>query len=235
MNEKILTIIVPVKNETQTIEPFVKFLNVFFKFQKKVIFVVDDKNDNSVEFINNCKKNFNDIEYILNNKRGIKNAINCALKNTSSEIFCIMCVDELLPILALEEMYNKIILENFDFVSATRYKKNGKRYGGSFFGKLFSYLANNIFNLIKKTELSDLTTGIKMTKKTIWNEINLESSGNTWAFCFELSLKVIKEKYKISEVPIISADRIFGGRSSFNFIIYFKEYLYWFLWGLKNI
>ena len=35
MNEKILTIIVPVKNETQTIEPFVKFLNIFFKLQKK--------------------------------------------------------------------------------------------------------------------------------------------------------------------------------------------------------
>ena len=235
MNEKFLSIIVPVKNETQTIKPFIKFLSIFFKFKKKVIFVVDDENDESIEFINNCKKDFNDIEYVLNDKRGVKNAINCALQNASGEIFCIMCVDELLPILALEEMYNKITIENFDFVSATRYKKNGKRYGGNLAGKLFSFLANNIFNFIKKTELSDLTTGIKMTKKIIWNEVNLESSGITWAFCFEFSLKVIKKKYKISEVPIISVDRIFGGKSTFNFTNYFKEYFYWFLWGLKNI
>ena len=235
MSQYDLSIIVPVKNETHTIFPFVKYLNLFLNLKKEIIFVIDNENDTSLKFIKNSQKTFDNIVFFINNKEGPKNAVNFATSKIRSNIFCIMCVDEIIPLMSLEKMFNKISIENFDFVSATRYKNGGKRYGGSTSGKLFSYLANYFFNIIKPTKLSDLTTGIKMMKKKVWESVSLESKGKSWAFAFELSLKVLKNKFKVSEEAIISVDRIYGGNSNFYFFYYFIEYLKWFFWGLRNV
>ena len=38
--------------------------------------------------------------------------------------------------------------------------------------------------------------------------------------------------YKISEFPIKSVDRLFGGSSTFKLGSWIKEYLKWFIWGI---
>ena len=230
-----LSIIVPVKNDKISILPFVEFINKFLKIEKELIFVLDDEKDETLKSILKCKKNYKFISYFINNSVGPKSAVETGFKNINSNIFCIMCVDEIMPIMALNKMYNKIYYEDYDFISATRYNREGKRYGGNLLGKTFSFLANYSFNFFKKTKLSDHTTGIKMMKKKVWTNIKLTSPGKTWAFSFELSLKVLKSDYKVSEVSIISLDRIFGGQTSFKFSSFFKEYLIWYIWGLRNI
>lgn len=230
-----LSIIVPVKNDKVSVIPFVEFINKFLKIKKELIFVLDDKSDETLISILKCKENFKFVSYLINNSAGPKSAVETGFKNINSDIFCIMCVDEIMPIMALNKMYNKIYYEDYDFISATRYNRGGKRYGGSLLGKTFSFFANYSFNILKKTKLSDHTTGIKMMKKKILSNIKLTSPGKTWAFSFELSLKVLKGNYKVGEVPIISLDRIFGGQSSFKFFVFFKEYMTWYIWGLTNI
>ena len=74
-------------------------------------------------------------------------------------------MDEIFPILSIDRMLNMIVKEDYDFVSGTRYKKGGKRLGGSLIGHMLSLLANRSFSMITNFPLSDLTTGIKMFKK----------------------------------------------------------------------
>ena len=71
-------------------------------------------------------------------------------------------------------------------------------------------------------------------KKNVWHNINLESKPIGWAFSFELSIKAYIKNYKISEFPIKSVDRLFGGASTFELGPWVKEYLKWFFWGIKN-
>jgi dolichol-phosphate mannosyltransferase len=147
----------------------------------------------------------------------------------------ILAVDEIFPIIAIDKMIELIIKKNFDFVSGTRYSKGGIRLGGSFLGSILSRSANKFFQILTKIPLADCTTGIKMMKKNVWQSTKLSQSSSGWAFAFELSLKVIKKKFNITECPLISVDRVFGGKSSFKLFIWLKEYSRWFLWGLKNL
>ena len=132
-------------------------------------------------------------------------------------------------------MLNMIIDENYDFVSGTRYKKGGKRLGGSLIGHLLSVLANKSFGLLTNFPLSDLTTGIKMFKKNFFQKVEISSNPVGWVFAFELSIRAYTMKLKIGEVPLISVDRLFGGASTFKLGKWVKEYLRCYFWGLKKI
>ena len=61
--------------------------------------------------------------------------------------------------------------------------------GGSIIGTILSITANKIFCKLTKFPLNDLTTGIKMMKKNIWQEIDFESKPVGWAFALELEYK----------------------------------------------
>ena len=132
-------------------------------------------------------------------------------------------------------MLEKLLNDNFDFISGTRYSKGGSRLGGSLVGSILSRIANKVFNYLSKIELTDCTTGIKMFKKEVWNNINFQSKQVGWAFAFEFSIKAYINGYKTSEYPIKSVDRLFGGSSTFKFGPWVKEYLKLFIWGINKI
>ena len=41
--------------------------------------------------------------------------------------------------------------------------------------------------------------------------------------------------FKIDDYPLKSVDRLFGGSSTFKFGPWLKEYLRWFIWGIRKI
>ena len=151
------------------------------------------------------------------------------------ENILITAVDEIFPILSIDRMLTMIVHENYEFVSGTRYKSGGKRLGGSIIGHILSITANKSFSLLTNFPLSDLTTGIKMFKKSFFKEIKISSNPIGWVFAFELTIKAYIMNLKIGEVPLISVDRIFGGQSTFRLGKWVKEYLKCYLWGLKKI
>jgi hypothetical protein len=124
-------------------------------------------------------------------------------------------IDEIFPIIIIDEMYDLINIHDCDMVSGTRYKFGGKRYGGFFIGKNLSRLANLLFNFITNFPLSDSTTGFKMFKKKFFENIKIESRPIGWAFAFEMAIKFSIEGAKFGEVPLIAVDRVFGGKSTF--------------------
>merc|ERR1712093_317154 len=103
-----------------------------------------------------------------------------------------------------------IVSDGYEFISGTRYSKGGKRIGGSLLGSILSKTANKLFKTITNFPLSDCTTGIKMMKKDVWNNITLDSKPIGWAFAFELTIKVYINNFKIDEVPMKCVDRLFG-------------------------
>ena len=65
--------------------------------------------------------------------------------------------------------------------------------------------------------------------------INLQSKPIGWAVVFELAVKSQAAGLKLGEVPIISIDRLYGGKSTFNLGPWFGEYLRWFIWGIIHL
>jgi dolichol-phosphate mannosyltransferase len=233
---KNLSIILPVHNEKDGLEIMVRLLISSLKFKNEIIIVYDSEKDNTVPIAKKLEEEFTNVKLVHNKiSKGVRFAVEAGVQNSKYDIILITAVDEIFPIISINEMINQLIEQNLDFLSGTRYSKGGFRLGGSLFGSIFSRTANFIFKLITNIPLSDCTTGIKMMKKETWKSITLESKPIGWAFAFELSIKVYINHLKISEYPIKSVDRLFGGSSTFKFNRWLVEYLKWFIWGFRKI
>ncbi|MDC3104338.1 glycosyltransferase [Candidatus Pelagibacter bacterium] len=233
--EKKLSIILPVYNEKESLAVMVRLLNSYLKFENEILIIYDDNSDNSLEEAEILEKEFVNVKKIHNTiGKGVMNAIQTGVQEAKYDFILITAVDEIFPIISINEMLDVAIKDNYDFVSGTRYSKGGKRLGGSFIGSILSRLANKLFKFLSNVPLSDCTTGIKLFKKSVWNSIKLESKPIGWAFAFELSIKTYLKGFKITEFPLKSVDRLFGGSSTFKLGSWVKEYLRWFVWGIKN-
>ncbi len=235
MIEKKLSIILPVYNEKESLLVMVRLLNSSLKIETEIIIVHDSLKDNSLESAKILANEYDNVKIIHNNYgSGVRHAVKAGIENSRYDIILITAVDEIFPIISIEKMLDEIINGNKDFISGTRYSKGGARLGGSLIGSILSKTANKIFNIFSNVPLSDCTTGIKMMKKNVWTSIELTSNPVGWAFAFELSIKVYLQNFNISEQPIKSVDRLFGGSSTFKLGPWVKEYLKWFFWGIKK-
>lgn len=234
--DKELSIILPVYNERDSLPIMVRILNSSIKFKKEIIIVYDSEKDNTIDVAKDLAKEFDNVKVVQNKiSNGVRFAIECGVRNAKYEIFLITAVDEIFPIIAVDQMISHMIKNDLDFISGTRYSKGGLRLGGSLLGSIFSRVANKLFTSLTNIPLSDCTTGIKMMKKKVWQSIELESNPIGWAYAFELSIKVYLREFKIGEYPLKSVDRLFGGSSTFRFGPWLSEYLKWFFWGIKKI
>lgn len=231
-----LTIILPIYNEKESLPIMIRLLNSTLKIKHEIIAVYENEKDNAktigLELTNEIKE-FN----IIKNKyeRGVRFSIQTGVDIAKYDIIFITAVDEIFPIISIETMYQEIFMNNFDFVSGTRYAKGGARLGGSIIGSFLSRLCNFIFNKLTKSQLTDFTTGIKMMKKHVWISTKFESKPIGWAFAFELSIKTILANYKVCEIPFKSVDRLFGGKSTFKVGLWTLEYLKWFFYGILKL
>ena len=235
MNNK-LSIILPVYNEKESLPIMVRLLNSSIKFETEILIIYDNINDNSVPEAKKLEKEFSNVRVIHNDiHTGVRFAIEKGVKEAKYEIILITAVDEIFPVISVDNMIKLIVNENYDFVSGTRYAKGGLRLGGSLLASILSRLANKLFVLFTNFPISDCTTGIKMMKKEVWNNISFESKPIGWVFAFELTIKVYLNNFKIEEVPMKCVDRLFGGSSTFKPLPWIKEYLRWFFWGIKRV
>lgn len=230
-----LSILMPVRNEGINIELMVKILEAVIDVPHEILVVYDHRDDDTIPIIKKLMRLYPNIKLVFNNLgRGVINAIKSGLNVAEGKYILIFAVDEIGPVLAISDMI--ILLEKgCDLVSCTRYAYGGRRLGGSFTQGILSRLGNKLFMAVTGAKLTDSTTGIKMFRKSIFDKITLEAKPIGWAVVFELAVKAQAAGLKLGEVPIISIDRLYGGKSSFTLGPWFKEYLRWFIWGIIHI
>lgn len=233
-NKLDLSIIIPVYNEDESAELMLNIFYLYLKLKIEIIIVYDFDNDSTVKIAKILQNKYPSIKIIKNSSKGAKNAFITGLNASSSDIILLTVIDEICPITSYHSMFKLIKEKNFDLVSATRYKNGGKRYGGSILGHIFSKTSNFILHNLFRFPLSDSTTGIKMFKKSIFNKLKLDSNIG-WSFALELSLKSFLSDFKLTEVPIKSIDRLFGGKSTFHFFSWTQKYYSLIFWGIIQI
>jgi hypothetical protein len=165
---------------------------------------------------------------------GVVNAIRAGVGAARGELVLIFAADEVGPVMAIDDML-ALADRGCEFVSCTRYAHGGRRLGGSVVGGLLSRTANRLFHLLAGSVLSDSTTGIKMFRRELFERLDLQSRPIGWAVTFEMAMKAEAAGVRMGEVPIISIDRLYGGKSTFRLGPWVGEYLRWFLWGAREL
>jgi dolichol-phosphate mannosyltransferase len=229
-----LTILMPVKNEGLNLKIMLKILEAVVEVPHEVLVVYDQAGDESREVVDAMSPQYPTVRAVHNRVGpGILNAIRAGVGEARGKYVLIFAADEVGPVLAIDDMI-ELMEEGCEFVSCTRYAHGGRRLGGSWVGGVLSRLANRLFCRLSGCRLTDATTGIKMFRPELLERLGLEARPVGWAVAFEMGIKAQLAGLKLGEVPIVSIDRLYGGKSTFALGPWVAEYLRWFLWGLRQ-
>ena len=200
----IISIVVPVYNESKTIFQILKKINKIKKIKKEVIIVNDGSNDNTVEIINTkCKNLFNKfISYKKNRGKGY--ACRIGLKKVTGDIVIIQDADLEYDPKDYQKLLTPIINRKTKIVYGSRVLGAGKRTRPKTIDVLIRVFANYFLtflsNIFNNHKLTDAHTCYKVFHSSLLKKIKLEEDG--FNFCPEITAKFSKINEKIYEVPI---------------------------------
>lgn len=108
----------------------------------------------------------------------------------------------------------KLLERNYDLVIASRFIEGSRNEEDNQFFK-FRKWANQIFtfvaNIIWNGTVTDSINGYRAITKETFQRLNLDAEG--FAIEYQMTIRALKLKLKIAEIPTIEGDRI-GGQSS---------------------
>ena len=194
-----LSVIIPVFNEEKTIEKIIEKVVSVEPKNKEIIVIDDYSSDNTRSILNELKKRFV-FTLILNSKNLGKGAcLIKALASVTSDIVIPQDADLELDPADYIKLMEPILKSNADVVFGSRFKKPiNKNY------ILSTLLANRLFtysiNLLYGGYYTDIMTCYKMYKIEILRSLKLSSQ--RFNIEPEIACKVLKNKYKVVEVPI---------------------------------
>jgi glycosyltransferase involved in cell wall biosynthesis len=230
-----LSLVIPVRNETLNLKIMVKVLDAAVEVPHEVVVIYDSLEDESVAVLEELKIGHDNLLGVHNQLgKGVACAVRSGIAASKADYILIFAADELGPVLAIADML-AMMDEGCDMVSCTRYARGGMRLGGSWIGKLLSTLANRVLYMVSSTALSDCTTGVKMFRRSDADRLITDSSPIGWAFAFEMAILAQRMGLRLGEVPIVSVDRLFGGKSTFQLVSWVKAYLGHFLAAIRML
>ena len=171
-----LSIVVPVYNEEESIEIFIKEVEEKTKslpLEKIFYFVNDGSTDKTLKIIKKLAEKRDDIQYISFSRNfGKEPALLAGLEVAVGDFVTIMDVDLQDPPEMLPEMFEKL-QEGYDVVGTRRTSRTGEPPIRSFFAKLFY----KIINKISKTQIVDGARDYRlMTRQVVDSILKLQES-----------------------------------------------------------
>ena len=193
----------PVYNESRTIARIIQKV-MAVKLNKELIIVDDGSSDSTKDFLKAIKHPGIKVLFHSKNK-GKGSAIRTALAQATGEIIVIQDADlEYNP-----EEYHKLIKPIIDGKSKVVYGTRFSHKGSYPYYLDKFYLATRILtfttNLLYSSNITDESTCYKVFSSEVIKNLNLKCK--RFEFCPEVTAKVLKRGFKITEVPITYAPR----------------------------
>ena len=195
---KNLTLIIPAKNESESL-PTV--LNELKKFNYNVNIVLHSSDTKTIQSIENHKVNI-----IYQKNLGYGDAIIEGINNCHTEYFCIFNADG-----SFDENDLPKILElnyQYDFVFTSRYSLGGSSEDDT----IITYLGNQFFSLLGRIffslKISDILYTFVMGNTESFKKLNVINSD--FRFCVEFPIKMQKKKMKYFSISSYEKKRIAG-------------------------
>lgn len=218
-----VSIVVTVYSETfSLVETIKKLMKRDQGYIFEIILVVSPKSSPECFAIcNNLAQQYSIIKVHTQKKNpGVGWAIREGMELSTGDYVVLISADLETEPEAVDRMIKKIKETGCDGVIGNRWLSGG---GFSNYDKtklILNYIFQKIFKILFRTKLGDLTYGYKILSKKICNDINWE--GTAHEIYIETTIKPIKKRYHIEQIPTIWIGRI-EGKSKNSF---FKNFRY---------
>ena len=199
--EKLLSIIVPIYNEENTLKEVLTSLTKLKENVQliEIIVVNDGSTDNSLKILN---ENDNLYDHLINNSqnKGKGNAVKSALEKALGKYVIFQDADleydpnDFIKFIKLIRKFSPdlIIGSRFNYADYTR--------SHHFFNKIGNYFITFLFNIIYQTTFTDVYSCYACFKKELLNHNNLKTNG--FEQHAEILCKVVRNGKTFYEVPI---------------------------------
>lgn len=209
-----LALIVPCYNEVDCIPFFEKELRFFLNELKQVqivpkidfsIVIVDNNStDGSLDLLRKLEASLDCLKVVSCAEQGYGAALKYGYAQADTEYLAFLDLDNTYPLKSLIDMWKMIHVEDLDIVYGARIHSNSDI---SFVRSLGNRLYVWLLKVLLGSKLSDVCSGMRVFKASKKEEV-LALVDNGLAFSIEFTALTVKNKWKLSEVPIAYRDRI---------------------------
>ena len=194
--KKPLSIVIPVYHEEKNVGILLTDIKKNVKTAKEILIIYDFEKDPTVTAVKTFirKNKGNEIFLIKNfvgNRKGVVNAVKSGFKKARGEAILVLMADLSDDLKIIDKMFKKIELGD-DVVCGSRYMPGGKKIGGPFLKTFLSKFAGKSLYYLTGMPTQDSTNAFKMYRKSVLNEITIESTGG-FEFSMELVIKAFKK------------------------------------------
>ena len=195
-----LTLVIPVKNESESLPTVLSNLN---NFNCKKIIVIDPLDNETFE----VTKNFN-CKTVMQKNKGYGNALIEGINSVQTSFLCIFNADGSFNSDELISMRNKIISNNYDFIFASRYQENGKSDDDNLITMLGNFFFTKLGKIFFSLPITDILYTFVLGKTESFKKLNLKEQ--SFGFCVELPIKAKRNDMRLCSVSAHEKIRIAG-------------------------
>ncbi len=209
-----LSIVIPVYNERKTILEILKRVEAVQlpNLEKEIIIIDDGSRDGSREILKRLEQKYK-ILYQANNQ-GKGAALRTSFQQAKGDFLIIQDADLEYSPQEYPQLLEPLIQNKADIVYGSRNLKDNPRFKKSYYWgvRFISWLTNILYG----SNLTDVYTCYKVFKTPILKNLDLESNG--FEFEEEVTIKALKKKYRILEIPINYFPRSFKEGKKINWL-----------------
>ena len=199
MKNKTLTLIIPAKNESESL-PMV--LNSLKKFNYNILVSLSGHDYVTINSI----KNYDNVKILKQSAKGYGNALLEGINACKTKYFCIFNADGSFDENDLPKMLE--LNHQYDFIFTSRYSSGA----GSEDDTIVTYLGNQIFSLLGRIffslKISDILFTFVMGQTESFKKLNVTNTD--FRFCVEFPIKMKKKKMKYFSISSYEKKRIAG-------------------------
>ena len=195
-----LTLIIPAKNEPESLPKVIKELN---SYNYKISVVLHETDYATIESI----KEF-DVEIIYQENKGYGDALIEGIKKCKTDLFCIFNADGSFDPKELKGMLSLQSSNNLDFVFGSRYQKNSGSEDDTFITLIGNYIFTTIGKIFFRLPISDILYTFVIGKTNSANILKLNQK--SFSFCVELPIKAINNNMTMESFSSYERKRIAG-------------------------
>lgn len=228
----LLSIILPVYNEGEAVEPVLRALSAGIRTPHELVVVYDFEGDTTVPVVARLAMEIPNLRGLRNDLgRGVLNAMKSGIAGTTGEFVLISMADGSDEPHVIDPMV-RLARAGADVVSASRYMKGGHQVGGPLLKRLMSRVAGLSLHHLAGVPTHDSTNNFKLYRRSFLESTPIESSAG-FEVALELTVKATLAGRAIAELPTTWRDRT-AGKSNFKLRKWLPHYLKWYLLALRG-
>jgi len=227
-----ISIVVPVYNEAENIQPFLRDLEAALAEPHETLIVYDFPEDSTLPAIERMEPPTANVRLVHNTLgKGVLNALKAGFVASAGDVVVVMMADRSDEPQDVAKMA-QLIRGGADVVAGSRYMPHGRQEGGPLLKRTLSRMAGLSLHWLGGLPIHDATSNFRLYSKRFLNRVTIESQGG-FELGLELTVKAHRLGLRVGEVPTTWRDRT-EGQSRFRLWEWLPRYLHWYWRGLAG-